>query len=109
MTRGRIGLGRRVPGRKKYWKVTLPESLAHEIDLMFYDTGSMRITYGSRSHLVAALLQEWLNERKREINDRRSSLAGAGAAPASAAREPGEVGRRSPERPPARGSDSPDE
>src|SRR6516162_10771567 len=81
MTRGRIGLGRRVPGRKKYWKVTLPESLAHEIDLMFYDSGSMRITYGSRSHLVTALLQQWLTERKSEIHERRQQFAGQPGGP----------------------------
>src|SRR6516165_11156115 len=113
MTRGRIGLGRRVPGRKKYWKVTLPESLAHEIDLMFYDSGSMRITYGSRSHLVTALLQQWLTERKSEIHERRQQFAGQPGGPGAptphSPREPGEAGPGSPERSPPGGPSSPDE
>ena len=55
---------RRIKGKKKEWKVSVPEELALEIELIFMPAGSSKPDYGARSALIVTLLERYLRERK---------------------------------------------
>jgi metal-responsive CopG/Arc/MetJ family transcriptional regulator len=48
------------PDAIKYWKISIPASLAGAVELALLDTANNRPIYGSRSELISKLLREWL-------------------------------------------------
>lgn len=49
------------------WKVSLPSSLAAQIELVLLDPLMMKAGYGKRSALIASLLRDWLKKEKENL------------------------------------------
>jgi hypothetical protein len=45
------------------WKVSLPRSLAVQVELFLYDPAREKIAYAARSALIEGLLSEWLRKQ----------------------------------------------
>lgn len=56
---------RRHIGAKKEWKVSVPEELALNIELLFMMPGSRKPNYGARSALIVSLLEKFWEDRNR--------------------------------------------
>ena len=52
------------PDLLKKWKVALPATLAGQVELLLLDPITGRPRYASRSHLVARLLADWVEENQ---------------------------------------------
>src|SRR5262245_59346170 len=94
-------MGRRLRGEKVVKKLHLPPELVTEIDLLFFDPNYGKPEYGACSHLVTALLERCLEERKDLIKRRQDELAGIGdhtgpAASQPTSSPPGELGPYNP-------------
>ena len=46
--------------------ISLPESLLNRLDLHFYDPAMGKPAYGTRSRLIAELLENWLEGKSHE-------------------------------------------
>lgn len=63
-------MGTRRKGRFVPLKITLPEDLSAQLDLMLLDTGTRRPTYGAKSTLITNLLRIWVkaqHEKKQKL------------------------------------------
>lgn len=49
------------------WKLSVPQDLAAEVDLLLWDPVAQKPRYGGRSALVTQLLRRWLSEQRPEI------------------------------------------
>ena len=53
-------------GATRTWKVLVPEELALNVELMFYDENTKKLNYGARSRLVTSLLDQWYTQLPEE-------------------------------------------
>lgn len=64
------------PDLIKKWKVSLPATLAGTVEFLLFDRVHNKPMYGSRSALVEALLQQWVDEQKK-LQDAADAANGA--------------------------------
>jgi metal-responsive CopG/Arc/MetJ family transcriptional regulator len=62
--------------RPTRWEVSLPTSLAAEIELYLFDPVRRKQAFGSRSALVQRLLREWLDKQKPQSESTLSQTIG---------------------------------
>lgn len=65
-------MGKRRKGPKVEWKVSIPTELALNLELLFYDEQTKRVSYGDRSQLVTALLEEYWAKLQRDATESRA-------------------------------------
>ena len=46
------------------WRISIPQSLAQEVDAELLDPMRNTVKYGSRKNLIVSLLRKWVDERK---------------------------------------------
>lgn len=53
---------RRAPEPYVQWKVSVPATTAARVELVFLNPVLQKAEYGSRSHLITTLLNDWLEK-----------------------------------------------
>ena len=57
-------LGRKPHADKpRQWKITLPDSIATQVELLLCDAMTGKPAYGARGDLITKLLREWLEKQ----------------------------------------------
>ena len=64
-----VGYDKTMEGHKEV-SISLPVGLLNELDLYFYDPAMGKPAYGTRSRLIAALLENWLKEQSNDQDKR---------------------------------------
>lgn len=52
------------PDLTKYWKISLPATLAGTVEFYLFDRLHNKPKYGARAELIKTLLEKWVEEQK---------------------------------------------
>lgn len=49
------------------WEVRIPKAVAAEVELLLLDPVTGDVTYGKRNQLITQLLNQWLDNQRRNV------------------------------------------
>lgn len=55
------------PDLTKYWKISLPATLAGTVELYLFDRLHNKPKYGARAELIKTLLEKWVEEQRAAV------------------------------------------